>query len=177
MEYAFGGNAADGAPPAGPAVDPATRAALVPAPPDRPDATVRIEVSADLLHWREVSGTACGGGFVRCHLTDEAPFARVVATVADGAVLDTDGDGLHDLFEQGLADASPHDAWHDLGGIRPLDDFDGDGTPNLLENDNRAPGPRGNAGPALIDPRRVAAAADAQPCRNPAALEVHTPLD
>lgn len=46
---------------------------------------------------------------------------------------DTDADGMPDAWEQILVDANPHDGITTFHGIRPEDDFDGDGIFNLEE--------------------------------------------
>lgn len=177
VEYALGGRPVDcGSIPRW-SIEPATRSVVFPSLPDRFEATTRVECSANLSTWHPAAKPTSSGGSSRSGLAEGMRFARLVTEAAAGAVLDSDGDGLHDLFEEALARESPGDGHQCLGDIRPQDDFDGDGIANALEPANRAPGPRSNPGPALIDPRRVAMAIDALSARSPLALEVHTPLD
>ncbi len=141
------------------------------------DAEVEVESSADMVVWEAVDASVGGDGRICWEMPVGRPFVRLKVAVAEGAVIDSDGDGLHDAFEEALAARNPNDAFRGLADIRPGDDFDGDGTSNLLDPANHATGPRCNAGPSLIDPSLVAAVVDARVVPGPAAFAVHTPLD
>jgi hypothetical protein len=149
----------------------------LPAPADRGDAGLRVTASANLRDWQIIPELSPAAGSARCVLPEGMRFARLEARANDGAVFDSDGDGLHDLFEETLAGGPPGTDRIPLDQVAPDEDADGDGVPNVLETDNHAPGPAANPGPALIDPRQVAAAAAAAPPRDPPELDVHTPLD
>jgi hypothetical protein len=171
-----------GTPAAGPGRPELTIAApagtvVIPAPAERPDVVLRVECSADMITWATAADVVREGGCLRCVLPAGMRFVRLAATPADGAVIDVDGDGLHDSFEEAMAAANPNDGCRQLGDFGPLDDFDGDGIPNVLEAANHAANAGGSPGPALIDPQWVGRAVDALPGHNPPALEVHTPLE
>lgn len=176
-EYALGSRPLDATSVPRWQIDAASRGVVFPQPSARGDAVTRVEASADLRSWQASEAAVASAGQGRCPLPGGTRFARLVTTVADGARIDSDGDGLHDLFEETLIAGNPGDAHSRLADVRPGDDFDGDGLANVLDPANRAPGQRSNPGPVLMDPQRVAAAADARPSRNPPVLEVHTPLE
>ena len=50
----------------------------------------------------------------------------------NSAALDADGDGMPDAWEQQIIQAS-HGLYTNVAQVRPGDDFDGDGVPNLVE--------------------------------------------
>jgi hypothetical protein len=177
LEYALGGGPANGAPLPRWELELTPPAVTCPALPERGDTVIEAEASADLAVWEKLPGPLAAAGLLRWQLPEGRSFARLRVRVADGAVIDSDGDGLHDLFEESLLGEQPGTQRQALDQVAAAGDGDSDGIPNILEEANRAPGPRSNPGPVLIDPRRVAAAVAAAAPRNPPALEVHTPLE
>lgn len=155
--------------------DPAAPLARAPLASPDPAAGVRILVSADLVNWTEAAAAKPAGGFLSAPLGG-CRFVRLEGFALPGIALDSDADGLHDLFEEQLAAANPHDAHQDIGSIRPADDFDGDGIPNISEPANLAPAGSGFPWPPLLDPAAVAAAADRSSPAAVTVLAVHTPL-
>ena len=139
-------------------------------------AGLRILVSDDLVHW---SPASC------CELTGDGwlvtplacgRFIRLEAFALPGVTLDSDGDGLHDLFEEQLVASDPLGALEHIGDVAPDDDADGDGVANIDEPENRHPSGSGYARPPLLDPLAVANAADRATPPTAESLTVHTPL-
>jgi hypothetical protein len=142
----------------------------------RPDAGLRVLVSGDLSDWVAAAPAVLAGGVIEAPL-GAGRFVCFEAFGLPGVLLDSDGDGLHDLFEEALVAADPDDALEGIGAVAPDDDFDGDGVANRNEPGNQRPDGCGHLLPPLLDPAAVAAAADRGGPPAVTALAVHTPLD
>jgi len=142
--------------------------------PETTDAGLRLLVSDDLTDWQPANSVSTSGGAVTAPL-GSCRFIRVEAVALPGLPLDSDGDGLHDLFEEQLVLESAGDALHSIGDVAPLDDFDGDGTPNIDEAANQRPTACGFPTVPLLDPGAVAAAVDTMTPK-PTQFSVHTQL-
>ena len=136
---------------------------------------LRLLISPDLINWHPAPAVLVAGDVLTAPAGADR-FVRIEVFALPGDPLDSDGDGLHDLFEEQLVNASAADSLTDIGDVTPLGDSDGDGIPNIAEEENRRPAGCGFPGPPLLDPDAVAAAADRQPPAAATALSVHTPL-
>jgi hypothetical protein len=137
-------------------------------------AGLRVLLSADLADWWPAPVVVPAGGGLVVPL-GSARFLRVEVFGLPGRLLDSDGDGLHDLFEEQLLAEAGGEPAGGIGELDPLGDADGDGTPNIEEAGNRRPPGCGFPEPPLLDPAQVAAAADSAAAAPPV-LVVHTPL-
>lgn len=148
--------------------------AVCPPPDDSRDAGVSLQISADLIEWQPAPSVTLVDGTMSTAL-GSSRFLRVGAFALPGPMLDSDGDGLHDLFEEQLALESGEDEITNIGDVNPLDDHDGDGTLNIDEAASQHPAGCGFPPAPLLDPAAVAAAADSmiQPLVR---FSVHTPL-
>lgn len=142
--------------------------------PDCEDADYLVHVSDDLIHWSPGAIHVTNGPVLTYHLNGHR-FVRIGVRSKPGVMLDSDGDGLDDFFEESLVDADPEDGMTHIGEILPSDDFDGDGTLNIDEEANRA-APTHFAKPAALDPGMVTGALDTAPAASPTGLVVHTEL-
>jgi hypothetical protein len=133
-----------------------------------------LQLSTDLIDWQTAPCVTSDGRTLRASMLSHR-FARLSALNLPGTMLDSDGDGLHDLFEEALVATSATDGIDDIGDIDPLGDFDGDGTLNIDEPGNLDPPGCGFARPPLLDPQAVADAADSA-STPPVSFEVHTRL-
>jgi len=138
-------------------------------------AGLRLLLSDDLIHWHPATAVADSGNTLVAQL-GPMRFLRIEAFALPGFEIDSDGDGLHDLFEEDLAAGSPHDTIETIGDVNPFDDADGDGTPNIDEPENIRPPGCGFPAAPLLDPAAVAAAVDNTSPAPATALSVHTPL-
>lgn len=152
--------------------DPARATCNLPAGPT--DAGLRLLISGNLTDWQPASAVSTAQGTVAAPL-GSCRFLRLKAVVLPGVELDSDGDGLHDIFEEQIAAESPGDALENIGDVNPLDDFDGDGTPNIDEAANQHPPGCGFPPVPMLDPAAVATATD-EMTHPPARLSIHTPL-
>lgn len=146
-----------------------------PAGTGREDIDCVVMVSDDLLTWSQEAVLVGQVPTAVYHLSGHR-YVKIGVKPKSGILIDSDGDGLSDYFEESLVDAHPDDAFSHIGQILPGDDFDNDGTLNLDEEDNR-PMPLTFTRPAMFAPASIADALDsAAPVPSPAALLVHTPL-
>jgi len=145
-----------------------------PVAPDRYDIESMILVSNDLSHWTPGAIFICDGPSHTYHLNGHR-YAKIGIRPKPGMMLDSDADGLSDHFEESLIHADPGDPFLHIGQIRPHDDFDGDGIPNIEEEANM-PAPATFTKPALLDPQRLACALDGAAPPSPGTLRVHTLL-
>jgi hypothetical protein len=90
-----------------------------------------------------VTGSAHLGDVATIFINGEIEPAASVTLGERGAVfrldlgiIDTDGDGLPDDWEQQIIHADPNDAFANIADVLPGDDFDGDGETNALEHLN-----------------------------------------
>jgi hypothetical protein len=143
-------------------------------PGDPRDAGVTIEVSDYLEEWQSATSIVPGQNSIRVPL-GSCRMIRVRAYALPGPILDSDGDGLHDLFEESLARESAGDSINHIGDVAPLDDHDGDGIPNIDESESRHPSVCGFPTPPLLDPAAVATKADHM-IPPPVLFSVHSPL-
>jgi hypothetical protein len=156
---------------------------------EHPDPTVRFSfaptndgvdyavlVSDDLLAWSEGALFVCGEEQLTYRLNGLA-FARLSVFPRPGSMLDSDGDGLHDPFEESMVAETDADPFAHIGQILPDDDFDGDGIPNIDEDGNQPGGTTGSfSKPGIVEPEGVACAVNAAVPVDPPALVIHTPL-
>jgi len=152
-----------------------TPAACCPLPAGDHATGLRLLISPDLIDWQPAPAVQVAGDVLTAPL-GQARFLRIEVFALPGSQLDSDADGLHDLFEEQVVNASAADTIADIGDVTPLGDHDGDGTPNIDEAENHRPGGCGFPVPPLLDPAAVAAAADLQAPAATPALSVHTPL-
>ena len=133
-----------------------------------------VLVSDDLVTWAPEGVFVSGSPVLSYHLNGHR-YVRIGVQARAGVMLDSDGDGLGDFFEESLVRADPGDGFTHIGEIHPGDDFDGDGTLNIDEEANRA---RASAftRPAAFDPGLLAGALAGSPPPSPTSLVVHTDL-
>lgn len=148
--------------------------AICPLPGDPRDAGVGLQTSGDLIEWQPAPAVTIGDGAMSAPL-GSSRFLRLRAFALPGPMLDSDGDGLHDLFEERLALESAEDAIINIGDVNPLDDHDGDGVLNIDEAASQHPAGCGFPPAPLLDPAAVAVAANGM-IQPPARFSVHTPL-
>lgn len=140
---------------------------------DREDVTYEVRVSDDLVDWWPQGILLSPGPEVRWDLGGHS-FVKVGVKRRAGYLLDSDRDGLDDLFEESLVAADPADGLTHIGAVHPQDDFDGDGTLNRDEEGNAVEG--GGGVVALVNPSVLNVVLAAETGEVPAGLEVHTPL-
>ncbi len=134
-----------------------------------------IHVSHDMAVWAPGAVFVCQDPALTYHLNGHQ-YVMVGVRPRPGVRIDSDHDGLSDFFEESLVSSDPGDGFTHIGQILPGDDFDGDGTPNLDEEDNGPP-PGTFTKPSTLDPAAVACALDGTPPPSPATLVVHTVLN
>lgn len=144
-------------------------------PPGSTDAGLRLMISGNLTDWQPATSVSTDQHTVSASL-GTCRFLRLEAVILPGVPLDSDGDGLHDIFEEQIAAEFPEDPLDNIGDVDPLDDFDGDGIPNIDEAANQHPAGCGFPAVPVLDPADVAAAADTV-IPAPSRLSVHTPLN
>ena len=140
---------------------------------DREDVTYEVVVSDDLVDWWPQGTLLSPGPEVRWDLGGYS-FVKVGVRRRAGYLLDSDRDGLDDLFEESLVAADSADELTHIGAVHPEDDFDGDGTLNRDEEGNAVEGSGGAV--ALVNPAVLNVVLAAESTEAPSGLEVHTPL-
>ena len=133
-----------------------------------------VLVSDDLVTWTRDGMFVSGGPALSYHLNGRC-YVKIGVQAKSGVMLDSDGDGLNDFFEESLVSADPGDGFTHIGEIQPGDDFDGDGTLNIDEEANGAMATTFTK-PAAFDPDLLAGALAGSPPPSPASLVIHTEL-
>lgn len=144
---------------------------------DREDIVYAVLQSGDLETWQEAAEPLCIGTLATWSLQGQ-PFVKVGVKRRVGWKIDSDLDGLDDLFEESLVARDLTDAITSIGSVHPGDDFDGDGVPNRDEEENRPEPPAGGSftAPPPLSETVLTCALQGSSISAPTTLEVHTPL-
>lgn len=138
------------------------------------DVDYLVLVSDDLVTWSRDGIFVSGSPAPTYHLNGHR-YVKIGVQAKPGVMLDSDGDGLDDFFEESLVRTDPDDGFTHIGEIQPDEDFDGNGTLNIDEEANGAMAATFTK-PAAFDPGVLAGALANSPPPPPTSLVIHTDL-